>query len=59
MGLTSSPLTEDEAANKESSVREKLNVSRWLFFSPHPQSFKDCDFMGAGGFLGNAEMERE
>lgn len=54
MGLTSSPLTEDEAANKESSVREKLNVSCWLFFPPHPQSFKD-----GGGFLGNTEMERE
>lgn len=57
MGLTSSPLTEDEAANKESSVREKLNVSCWLFFLLIHNRLKIATLWG--GFLGNAEMERE
>lgn len=34
VGLTSSPLTEDEAANKEFCERENVNVSCRLFPSP-------------------------
>lgn len=57
-GLTLSPLTEDEAANKECCEGEcECRGGSFFPYPLHTQSFKDCDFTRE--FLGNAEMEGE